>query len=155
MTTNVYVMVTKTVAASPAAVFALLADPRRHVELDGSGMLQHNVTGPAHLALGDKFAIAMRQAALPYRTVNTVVEHVQDQVLVWETWARVGGARLFGGARWGYTLEAIPDGKTRVTHTYDLRRVWFRRMLVLLGYPRRMSLAMTRTLDNLAATLPR
>lgn len=34
-----------TVAAPPAAVFDLLADPRRHAEIDGSGTVKGRIRG--------------------------------------------------------------------------------------------------------------
>ncbi|MFB9745448.1 hypothetical protein ACFFOU_30410 [Pseudonocardia sulfidoxydans] len=37
------------VAAPPATVFALLADPHRHHEFDGSGSVRAAVTGPHRL----------------------------------------------------------------------------------------------------------
>jgi len=35
-----------TIAASPAAIFALLSDPARHTELDGAGMFRASTPAP-------------------------------------------------------------------------------------------------------------
>ncbi len=146
------VVVHKDVAAPPAALFALLTDPHRHADLDGSGMLRGRPEGPRPLALGDRFSMGMRQGGIPYRSVNTVVEYETDRLLAWETWGELAGRRLVGGQRWRYGLQPLESGGTRVTHTYDWRGARFPRLVVELpGYPARMGPAMTRTLSRLAA----
>ncbi|WP_219417880.1 SRPBCC family protein [Pseudonocardia nigra] len=96
------------VSASPDAVFALLADPRRHAEFDGSGTVRTAVSGPDRLALGATFGMDMRWG-LPYRIRNTVVEFEENRRIGW---------RHFGRHIWRYELEPIPGG-TRVTETFD------------------------------------
>ena len=61
------------VAATPDQLFALLADPHRHHELDGSGSVRGAVSGLRRLALGHRFGMRMR-VGLPYQTMNKVVE---------------------------------------------------------------------------------
>ena len=46
-----------TVQAPPAAVFAILADPRQHPRIDGSGTVQGTVSGPERLTLGSEFGM--------------------------------------------------------------------------------------------------
>src|SRR5882757_11563330 len=49
------------VTASAAEIFALVVDPHRHPELDGSGTVRDiPITGPHHLAVGDEFTVGMR-----------------------------------------------------------------------------------------------
>ncbi|MGH3585060.1 MAG: SRPBCC family protein, partial [Pseudonocardia sp.] len=60
-------------AAPPEVVFALLANPHRHHEFDGSGTVRRALSGPQRLALGDRFGMAMK-IKLPYRVTNRVVE---------------------------------------------------------------------------------
>lgn len=98
------------VAAPPAEVFALLANPHRHREFDGSGTLRAAVSGPERLALGDRFGMRMR-IALPYRITNRVVEFEDDRLIGWCHPAR---------AVWRYELEPVGSG-TRVTETFDFR----------------------------------
>ena len=98
------------VAAPPAEVFALLANPHRHHEFDGSGTVRAAVSGPERLALGDRFGMKMK-ISLPYRITNRVVEFEQDRLIGWCHFAR---------AVWRYELEPV-DGGTRVTETFDFR----------------------------------
>ncbi|MDN5749967.1 MAG: SRPBCC family protein, partial [Pseudonocardia sp.] len=70
------------VAAAPAEVFALIADPHRHHEFDGSGTVRGATSGPERLALGDRFGMDMR-ITLPYRITNRVVEFEQDRLIGW------------------------------------------------------------------------
>ena len=51
------------VAADPATVFELLADPRRHAEFDGSGTVRQAVAGPARLGPGDRLPAERELAA--------------------------------------------------------------------------------------------
>jgi hypothetical protein len=48
------------VGTNTAELFAMVADPRRHSELDGSGTVTANVSGPAELAAGSKFSTKMK-----------------------------------------------------------------------------------------------
>jgi hypothetical protein len=96
------------VTASPEQIFDLLADPRRHAELDGSGTVKGAVRGPSRLSLGATFGMRMR-IGLPYLIRNTVVEFEENRRIAW---------RHFGRHIWRYELEPV-DGGTRVTETFD------------------------------------
>ncbi|GAA2539959.1 SRPBCC family protein [Pseudonocardia hydrocarbonoxydans] len=96
------------VAAPPAEVFALLANPHRHHEFDGSGTVRGATSGPQRLALGDRFGMDMK-ITLPYRITNRVVEFEQDRLIGWCHPAK---------AIWRYELEPV-DGGTRITETFD------------------------------------
>lgn len=101
------------IAAPPATVFAILADPRQHQRIDGSGALQGSVTGPDSLVLGSEFGMGMKQGT-SYRTKNKVVEFEPDRLIAW---------RHFGLHRWRYELDSVvSDGAagTKVTETWDL-----------------------------------
>lgn len=114
-----------TVVAAPAAqVFALLADPHRHHEFDGSGTVRGAASGPDRLALGDRFGMGMRQG-LPYRTTNVVSEFEPDRHIGWHHGAK---------AVWRYELEPVAGG-TRVTETFDYARAPLARGLELLRVP--------------------
>jgi uncharacterized protein YndB with AHSA1/START domain len=102
-----------TVDASPATVFAILADPRQHSRIDGSGSVGSVIEAPERLtAKGDTFSVRMR-IVVPYRITNTVVEIDEDRRIAW---------RHFGGHRWRYELEPTDDGGTQVTETFDYSR---------------------------------
>ncbi|MGP8299662.1 SRPBCC family protein [Streptomyces inhibens] len=147
------VSVSKDIDATPQQIFAVLRDPARHAELDGSGMLRGRPEGPSPLGPGDRFSMGMAQGRIAYRSVNVVVEYEKDRLIAWETWGEVRGRRLVGGQRWRYELSA-DGGTTRVTHTYDWSRARFPRLVIELpGYPKRMGPAMATTLERLASAV--
>jgi uncharacterized protein YndB with AHSA1/START domain len=129
------------VDAPPAVVFDILADPRQHRRIDGSGTLRGVVTGPARLDLGAEFGVAMRMFGLPYRIRNWVVELEPDRLIAW---------RHFGGHRWRYRLEPTGEGTT-VTETFDDSRSsrLARAVITVLGMRRRNSRAIPATLQRL------
>ena len=129
------------VQASPTTVFAILADPRQHQRIDGSGSLRGSVSGPERLELGSKFAMDMKMGA-SYQTKNTVVEFEEDRLIAW---------KHFAPHRWRYELEPV-DGGTRVTETWDLARVPLpiRLGLRLMKFPAKTQQGIEGTLRNLA-----
>ena len=54
------VSVSRVIKASPEAIFDLLADPARHAEIDGSGMVQESRGESMRLALGSKLGMDMK-----------------------------------------------------------------------------------------------
>jgi len=135
---------TTTVQAPPAVVFAILADPRQHSRIDGSGSVGSVIDGPDRLSgKGDRFAVHMKMFGLPYRIENRVVEYEPDRLIAW---------RHFGGHRWRYALEASGEG-TRVTETFDYSRynVLWSTLIRLLGFPERNRAGIQATLERLKA----
>lgn len=157
------ISVSQDIDATPQQIFAVLRDPARHAELDGSGMLRGRPEGPSPLGPGDRFSMGMTQGRIAYRSLNAVVEYEEDRLIAWETFGELGGRRLVGGQRWRYELSPLTDAAdpasgpaTRVTHTYDWSRARLPRLVVELpGYPKRMGPAMARTLERLAAAVGR
>jgi hypothetical protein len=99
------------VVGVPAAeLFDMVADPRRHGELDGSGTVVGAVDGPARLAMGAEFTVRMRMYGMPYRITSKVTEFVDGQVVEW---------RHPMGHRWRWELSPAADGITQVTETFD------------------------------------
>src|SRR3954449_13382080 len=70
------------VNASPKEVFDLLANPRNHPEIDGSGTVRAAMRGPSRLSLGAHFGMRMHLGA-PYLIRNTVVEFEENRRLAW------------------------------------------------------------------------
>ena len=69
------------VHAPAAQIFALIADPRRHPELDGSGTVRDSeVAGPDRLSVGARFTVGMRAYGVPYKITSTVTAYSDDQV---------------------------------------------------------------------------
>jgi uncharacterized protein YndB with AHSA1/START domain len=131
-----------TIDAPPEAVFAILADPRQHPRIDGSGSVREVVEGPDRLSDGARFGVSMRLFGLPYRIRNSVVEFDQDRRIAW---------RHFGSHRWRYELEPTADGGTVVTETFDYTRCdrVTAAGLRLAGFPERNASGITATLRRL------
>ncbi|MFC9241128.1 SRPBCC family protein [Streptomyces decoyicus] len=164
------ISVSKDIEATPRQLFAVLRDPARHPELDGSGMLRGRPEGPSLLGPGDRFSMGMAQGRIAYRSVNVVVEYEKDRLIAWETWGEFRGRRLVGGQRWRYELTPVDGsdeadgtggtdgagsgGTTRVTHTYDWSRARLPRLVVELpGFPKRMGPAMATSLERLGSAV--
>jgi uncharacterized protein YndB with AHSA1/START domain len=131
-----------TVAAPPEVVFAIVADPRQHPRIDGSGSVRGVITGPDRLSRkGETFGVSMRLFGLPYKIRNKVVELEPDRRIAW---------RHFGAHRWRYELEPTAEG-TRVTETWDASRYDDARFtaLRLLGFPERNRRGIAATLVRL------
>ena len=104
------------VSATPEEVFDLLADPRRHPELDGSGTLTGRAVGPDRLSLGARFGVSLHFHGVPYRVTNTVVEFEEGRLIAWRP---SEPSKKPPGHLWRWELEPLDHGRTRVTHTYD------------------------------------
>ncbi|APT13323.1 MULTISPECIES: SRPBCC family protein [Mycobacterium avium complex (MAC)] len=100
------------VAAPAAQLYALVADPRRHHELDGSGTVRDNISVAAKLVEGSKFSTHMRMFGLPYRITSTITELKPNEVVEW---------RHPLGHRWRWEFESLSPTRTRVTETFDYR----------------------------------
>jgi hypothetical protein len=131
-----------TIAAPPGVVFAIVADPRSHARIDGSGSVQQVIDGPDRLSRGAVFGVSMRLFGVPYSIRNRVVEFEQDRLIAW---------RHFGAHRWRYELEPDAAGGTVVTETFDYSR--YHRVgaagLRLAGFPARNRAGITATLVRL------
>jgi hypothetical protein len=93
-------------------IFALLANPRRHKDIDGSSTIQENLSGPDKLVLGSKFGMQMH-LGVDYRISNTVVEYEENKLIAW---------RHIGRWIWRYELVNIGPQSTQVTETFDASR---------------------------------
>lgn len=130
------------VTAQPSQVFALLADPTRHGELDGSGTVQDTVSGPAPLYDGAKFSVKMKQFGLPYRITSTVVEFEPDRRIAW---------RHPAGHIWRWELTEAAPGVTTVTETFDYAHTPAGKVFELAGMTTRNADGITKTLQGLQA----
>jgi Polyketide cyclase / dehydrase and lipid transport len=120
------VRVSRRIAAPASTIFGVLADPVRHLELDGSQMLRGAVTTAPVTAVGDVFVMKMYFAALgDYEMNNHVVEFEQDRRIGWEPASGRGHPEEGGawGQRWSYELTPDGPGATVVTEIYDCSRV--------------------------------
>ena len=87
--------VQRVIRASPVAVFDLLADPARHVDIDGSGTVKASRGGGRRLALGDSFGMDML-LGVAYSTRNVVVEFDENRRIAWQTLAAAPLGREVG-----------------------------------------------------------
>jgi hypothetical protein len=118
--------VSRRIAAPAGDIFQILADPRRHPELDGSGMVRGTIGATVVTGFGDVFVMAMHFPALgEYEMENRVVEYELNRRIGWEP-APGRGHPGQGGAPWGHrwTFHLEPDGpeSTVVTEVYDCSR---------------------------------
>jgi len=129
--------------APSADVFALIADPHRHPELDGSGTVRDiPVTGPERLSEGAKFSVGMRQYGVPYKITSTVTAFEGDHLIEWQ--------HPFGH-RWRWELHEIEPDTTQITETFDYSTAKSPKLLELFGQPAKNGVGITKTLEALAA----
>jgi len=126
--TSERIEVQRTIAAEPESIFAVLSDPRGHVAIDSSGMLQ-SAEGDPVSAVGDSFVVHMDREALndyplgQYDVTVTISTYERDREIAWTI---LGQIRPQIGHVYGYRLEPV-DGGTRVTSYYDwsnIDQVW-------------------------------
>ena len=129
-----------TIVSAPAQmIFDLLADPRRHSEIDGSGSVQSaQINAPERLSLNATFGMQMK-IGLPYKITNTVVEFEEGKTIAW---------RHFGGHIWRYILEPV-DGGTNVTEQFDWNKSKSPLVLKLRKSPQDNAKSIEKTLENL------
>ena len=106
------VTVERVIPAPASEIFALLADPARHRDIDGSGTVREAKAGSQKLELGSEFGMSMK-LGIPYSMVSKVVEFEPDRRIAWQTRSPIGFMNSFlGGRIWRYELEPA-DGGTR------------------------------------------
>ena len=111
--------VERVIPAPPEKIFDLIADPRRHPDIDGSGSVRRVKECPERLALGSKFGMSMK-IGIPYSMENEVIEFDENRRIAWQTRPPTPfGKRVGGGRIWRYELEPTDDG-TRVRESWDI-----------------------------------
>ncbi len=131
------------IAAPAAEIFAVLADPSRHREIDGSDTVRDAFGESRRLELGDKFGMRMRWG-VPYVIRNKVVEYERDALIAWAH---------PGGHRWRYELDALTDDRTKVTETFDWSTALSPWLLEKMGIPEAHVGDVERTLERLEAVV--
>lgn len=141
--------VSRVVDADPHTVFELLADPRRHPELDGSGLLRAAPTAVPIRAVGDAFVMELySERTGAYRSRSVVVRFEPDRAVGWSP-GPVDEEPF--GHTYTYTLEPEDPARTRVTQTYDWSAVSDPRLRDRLPLISRE--ALVDSLDRLAVVL--
>jgi hypothetical protein len=126
MSTGV-VSVSRRIAAPADRIFAVLADPRRHIDMDGSDMVRGS-DDPAVTGVGDVFTTRMVSETLggAYLMRNHVTEFDPDRCIAWrpapgdELPTRGGAFPLDVPVGHEWRFDLVPDGPeaTVVTETY-------------------------------------
>ena len=132
-----------TIDAPPAVVFAILASPRQHNRIDGSGSVGSILRGPDRITRkGETFVVRMKLFGVPYVIRNRVVEFEADRLIAW---------RHFTKNRWRYELTPTADGGTTVTETFDSSRTDRITDAVVrwAKFPERNQQGITETLERL------
>lgn len=117
--------ITRTIPAPAGDIFAVLRDPRGHLAIDASGMLQDVEGGPVS-AVGDRFLVHMDREPLNdiprmgrYDVTVVITDYEPDRRIAWTIDGTIQPPLRH---IYGYTLE--PDGDaTRVTSFYDWSQV--------------------------------
>ncbi|WP_329578854.1 polyketide cyclase [Streptomyces sp. NBC_01361] len=117
------VSATLAVAVSAARAFAVLADPRAHSAIDGTGWVQESVDRAPLTEVGQDFRMDMYHPNHPngdYQVVNRVQVVDPPSAIGWLTGYRKDDGQLeFGGWIWRYDLAPLGPSETEVTLTYD------------------------------------
>jgi uncharacterized protein YndB with AHSA1/START domain len=134
------------IPAPAEAIFAIISNPRRHHEIDGSGTVRDAKDVPEEIHLGSRFGMSMK-LGMPYSMVSEVVEFEPNRLIAWQTrppsdWA----ARLGGGRIWRYELEPR-EGGTLVRESWDITHE--RLKVIVRPARKRTRAAMTATLERI------
>lgn len=150
------VSVSKEISASADSVFAWLAQPARHPDFDGSGMLQHATSGDVITGVGDTFIMRMHNDEMgDYEMINHVVEFEVGRRIGWEPALLPAGrgedegeVGERAGHRWLYQLEPLGREATLVTESYDCSHApeWLQKAV---KGGQRWEVAMTTSLERL------
>jgi len=140
--------VERVIPAPPEKIFDLLADPRRHPEIDGSGSVRRATAGPERLSLGSRFGMAMK-LGVPYSMESEVIEYDENRRIAWQTRPPTPlGKRVAGGRIWRYELEPT-DGGTRVRESWDISQEKMK--TIVRPARKRTRVAMAQTLERIEA----
>ena len=112
--------------ATPQAVFAVLADPSAHADIDGTGWVRAPTDADRITAAGQVFRMAMyhpnaNRPSGEYETANLVEVFDEPRAIGWKPGSESPetGELSFGGWLWRYDLDATGPSETAVTLTYD------------------------------------
>jgi uncharacterized protein YndB with AHSA1/START domain len=145
--------VERVIPAPPERIWALVADPRRHQDINGNDTVRDAFDVPERMSLGSTFGMNMDFGGA-YTMVSTVIEYDEGRRIAWQSRPSAGGARwrqLFGGRIWRYELEPV-DGGTRVRESWDLTQEGkLGTRNVVWAYRRKTKQNMERTLDRIAS----
>jgi hypothetical protein len=104
-------------------IYLIVSNPARHVEIDGSGMLQAAAGARPLTAVGETFDMDMDRRPLgdipnmaEYKVRCTVTQLIPDRLIEWTVRAV---DKPPSGHVWGWQLEPVTDSETQVTNYCD------------------------------------
>ncbi|BBY49171.1 ATPase [Mycolicibacterium arabiense] len=112
---------TRTIAASPSEVFAVLADPTRHRDTEPGDWVRDAIDTEPITRVGQIFAVNMflEAAGGHYVMHNLVTEFEPDRTIAWLP-GQLDDAGKHGPGGWWWRYDLRPNGSgTDVTITYD------------------------------------
>jgi hypothetical protein len=124
--------ISRRIEASAEFIFEIIANPNRHMDFDGSGMLRGTDHEGSITKVGDSFTMKMHRLGDDYLMINHVVEFEPFRYIVWEPApgdiSRAEGndpskVGIPAGYRWGYILAPEGDEATVVTEIFDYSAV--------------------------------
>ena len=141
--------VDRTIPASAKDIFAVLSNPARHTELDGSGFVRSDDHTDRITASGQTFRMNMTGDHMggDYQTDNVVSAFDPDKMIGWKT--APAGSEPPG---WEWLWELKPEGSdsTHVSLTYDWAKVTDPEILKLVSFPLVQRDQLEDSLGNLA-----
>ena len=146
--TDKKITVERTIQAPTATVFDVLSNPKRHVELDGSGFVKGDIGSNRIQQVGDVFTMDMNGDHMggDYQTENHVTGYSPNQLLAWQT---APAGQQPPGWQWVWELEAEGSEATKVRHTYDWSNVTDPELLKKISFPLVSQAQLEDTLTNL------
>ena len=140
--------VERVIPAPAEKIFAVLADPSRHRDIDGSGSVRDAKQPSQRVKLGDKFGMSMK-LGVPYSMVSEVIEFEDGRRIAWQTRPPSVFGKISGGRIWRYELEPV-DGGTRVRETWDIsQEIGTKFLLTNTRTHEHTRQAMEKTLENI------
>ena len=121
MTTDERYVVTRTIAATPAEIFAILSDPSRHKDTEPGDWVRDAIDTDQITCTGQIFAVNMflERIGGPYVMHNLVTALEQDRAIAWAP-GRLDDAGNHQPGGWMWRYDLVPNGAgTDVTLTYD------------------------------------
>ena len=133
-TTDTHVTVSRTIDAPAKDLFAVLSNPERHAQLDGSGFVRSDEKTDRITGTGQVFRMNMAGDHMggEYQTDNTVTGYRENHLLAWQT---APADTPPPGWEWTWELQSEGSGSTTVTLTYDWAKVTDKALLQKISFP--------------------
>ena len=146
------ISVSRTIAATPKDIFAVISNPARHAEFDGSGQIVSDEKSDRVTANGQMFTMNMNAEHMggDYQTDNHVTGFDENRLIAWKT--APAGTEPKG---WEWMYELTPEGtdQTVVTLTYDWSKVTDKELLKKVSFPLIQEEALEDSLARLASAV--